>query len=122
MKKILVVDDDINLSEAITKYLSKETDYKIVIAEDGEVAWDIIQMENPDLILLDVVLPQISGIALFQMLKQSEKMKDIPVLFMTGVFIDDVFRKEGIEMGAVDYILKPFSFKDLLEKIKNILN
>jgi len=122
MKKILVVDDDVNLSEAIAHYLTNKTDYKIIVAEDGDVAWDLIQMEAPDLILLDVVLPQISGIALFKMLQQNEKMKDTPVLFMTGVFIDDVFKKEGIEMGAMDYILKPFSFKDLLGKVNTILS
>ena len=79
-------------------------------------------MEKPDLILLDVVLPQISGIALFKMLQKNEDTKNIPVIFMTGVFIDDVFKKEGIEMGAVDYVLKPLDFDGLLAKIDSVLS
>ncbi|RKY87102.1 hypothetical protein DRQ09_05005 [candidate division KSB1 bacterium] len=122
MKKILIVDDDVHLSEAIANYLSLKTGHKIIMAEDGEVAWDLIQMENPDMILLDVVLPQISGIALYKMLQKYENTKKIPVIFMSGVFLDDVFKKESIEMGVVDYILKPLSFKALLEKVNSVLS
>jgi DNA-binding response OmpR family regulator len=71
--------------------------------------------------MIDMVLPKVGGLALFNTLRNSEETKDIPVLFMSGAIKDEDFQKEGIEMGAVDYITKPFNLESLKEKIENIL-
>ncbi|MCP4725361.1 MAG: response regulator [bacterium] len=122
MKTILIVDDDDSVQETLSVYIKKFTDYKPVCVEDGEAAIDLIKNEKPDLILLDIFLPVIGGIALFQDLQKNELTKDIPVIFITGGLVDEVFKQEGLEMGAVDYVTKPFDLDYLLKKINSILN
>ena len=121
MRTILVVEDNLEIQEIISTYVHEKTNYKVIIADDGEVAIDLIQENMPDLILLDMMLPRIGGMALFQNIRNNKKIKDIPVIFMSGVLIDDTFRKEGIDMGAVDYLKKPIDLEAMLEKIMRIL-
>lgn len=122
MKTILIVDDDPSIQEVISTYISNYTNYKSIVAEDGETALDLVENDEPDLILVDMLLPRIGGIALFHDIRRMEKFKNTPIIFMSGAMVDDVFQKEGIDMGAVDYITKPIDFKYLIEKIKNLLN
>ncbi|MFC1565272.1 PleD family two-component system response regulator, partial [candidate division KSB1 bacterium] len=89
MKTILIVDDDISVQETLSVYIQKFTEYKSVCVEDGEEAIDVIKNQKPDLILLDIFLPVIGGIALFQDLQKSEMTKDIPVIFITGGLVDE---------------------------------
>ncbi|MFC1493168.1 PleD family two-component system response regulator [candidate division KSB1 bacterium] len=122
MKTILIVDDDNSVQETLSVYIQKFTDYKTVCVEDGEAAIDLIKNEKPDLILLDIFLPVIGGYALFQDLQKNELTKEIPVIFITGGLVDEVFKQEGLDMGAVDYITKPFDLDYLIKKINSILN
>ncbi|MFC1724037.1 response regulator [candidate division KSB1 bacterium] len=121
MRTILVVEDDFEIQQIISIYIHEKTNYKVVIADDGEVAIDLIQENMPDLILLDMMLPRIGGMALLQNIKKNKKIKNIPVIFMSGVLIDETFRKEGIDLGAVDYLKKPIDLEAMLEKIMRIL-
>ncbi len=121
MKTILIVDDNPDVQETISSFIKSFTNYSVLAVEDGEEALDIVTVNKPDLILLDMMLPRIGGIALYKDLRKMEITKDTPVIFMSGQMKHNVFKKEGIEMGAVDYITKPFDFEYLLNKIKELL-
>ncbi|MFC1724035.1 PleD family two-component system response regulator [candidate division KSB1 bacterium] len=121
MKTILIVDDNPEIQQVISTYIKNYTEYKPIVAEDGESAIDIIKMNKPDLVLIDILLPRIGGIALYKNIRQMPTAKATPVIFMSGAMIDKVFQDEGIEMGAVDYITKPIDFKYLIDKIISVL-
>ena len=115
-KKVLVVDDDKKLTEIIEKYLS-QYEFKVFIANDGKEFEERISEENPDLILLDVMLPGESG---FDILREVQKNFDIPVIMLTAKG-DEVDKVIGLEMGADDYITKPFSIRELIARIRTVL-
>lgn len=115
-KKVLVVDDDKKLTEIIEKYLS-QYEFKVFIANDGKEFEDRISEEKPDLILLDVMLPGESG---FDILREVQKNFDIPVIMLTAKG-DEVDKVIGLEMGADDYITKPFSIRELIARIRTVL-
>ena len=121
MKTILIVEDEPEQQGLIATYIANFTNYKTIVAEDGEVAIDLVRENRPDLILIDLMLPRIGGIALYRDLRKMENSKDTPIIFMSGMMTDEVLQKEGIEMGAVDYITKPIDFKRLFEKFEAIL-
>ena len=121
MKTILIVEDEPDQQQLIATYIANFTNYKTIIAEDGEVAIDLARENRPDLILIDLMLPRIGGIALYRDLRKMENSKDTPIIFMSGMMTDEVLQKEGIAMGAVDYITKPIDFESLFEKFNAIL-
>ena len=121
MKKILVVDDSLTIQQLITKYFSERSSYKIITAEDGEIALDQIEHEHPDLIILDVILPRINGFAFLRNLRKIETAKNIPVIMISGEMIDEESKKEALDLGVVDY-LKPMDMNFLLEKVNSILS
>jgi len=113
--KVLAVDDDpINLS-VLFNYLS-EMGLTVVTAQDGESALEQIEYERPDIILLDILMPDMDGFEICRHLKANPATSDIPVIFMTALIdVGDVIK--GFEIGAVDYITKPFHQKELLARI-----
>ena len=115
-KKVLVVDDDKKLTEIIEKYLS-QYEFKVFIANDGKEFESKISEEKPDLILLDVMLPGESG---FDILREVQKNFDTPVIMLTAKG-DEVDKVIGLEMGADDYITKPFSIRELIARIRTVL-
>src|SRR4030042_3330702 len=115
-KKILVVDDDKKLTEIIERYLS-QYEFKVFIANDGKEFENIIKDKKPDLILLDVMLPGESG---FDILREVQKNFDVPVIMLTAKG-DEVDKVIGLEMGADDYITKPFSIRELIARIRTVL-
>ena len=121
MKTILLVEDDLSVQETISDYFRARTSYRIIAAEDGEIALDQINNSPPDLILLDVLLPRINGLAFLQDIRRIDKAKDIPVIFISGEMIDDTDKQLGLEFGAVAYFEKPLDFHELLDKINSIL-
>ena len=121
MKTILIVDDEQSITDVLTIYVKNHADYKVVVAEDGEIALDIIQQSPPDLILLDVVMPRFGGTALFYDLQKNKNTKNIPVIFISGIITDEVLRNEALDMGAFDYFTNPLDFKALLAKIDSCL-
>jgi CheY-like chemotaxis protein len=113
---ILVVDDIPKNLEVIGNILSLE-DYQISIAGDGQRAWNIIQRISPDLILLDIMMPNIDGYTLCRRIKTLEDKKDIPVIFITAKTETEDLVK-GFESGAVDYITKPFNAAELSARVR----
>lgn len=112
-QKILIVDDDENIAELISLYLAKECfDTKIV--HDGESALLAFDAWNPDLILLDLMLPGIDG---FEICKQIREEKNTPIL-MVSAKKDDIDKIRGLGLGADDYITKPFSPSELVARVK----
>ena len=113
-KSLLIVDDDtLNLME-MTHIL--QPFYRIFVAKDGTSALKISERSLPDLILLDVIMPDKNGFEVIAELKRSEITKNIPVIFITGV-VDPESRNAGLAAGAVDYIHKPFVASNLKTRV-----
>lgn len=118
-KKILVVDDEVLTTELAKTFLEKHG-FDVVIAADGESGLTLAEAENPDLILLDVMLPSMDGFAVCKKLKENEKFKDTPILMFTARGLSSDIEK-GETVGADEYIVKPFSGKALVETIRKHL-
>lgn len=117
--KILVVDDEKNIVEAIVYNLQKEG-FRTLAAHDGKRAVELAQREVPDLITLDVMLPEMDGWEVCRALRQDRRTKHIPVIMLT-VKGDEADKVVGLELGADDYMTKPFSPKELVARAKAIL-
>ncbi|MCV9385346.1 response regulator transcription factor [Reichenbachiella ulvae] len=117
MTKILVVDDEMAMRQGLVDNLMFEG-YEVDEAENGKVALDKIQSESYDLIVLDVMMPELSGFDVCKQLRQAGNQVPIILLTAKGEEIDRVL---GLEFGADDYISKPFSLRELLARIKAIL-
>lgn len=115
-EKILVVDDDKNICDLLRMYLEKEG-YAVVMAYNGIDAVNAFNAENPDLILLDIMLPQLDG---WQVCREVRKTSEVPIIMLTAK--DEVFDKVlGLELGADDYVTKPFDTKEIVARIKAVL-
>ncbi|MAU65185.1 MAG: DNA-binding response regulator [Dehalococcoidia bacterium] len=114
--KILVVEDEENILEAIKYALTKEG-YEVHTAVDGEAALQLSQSVNPDLVVLDVMLPKLDG---FEVCRIIRKDFDIPI-FILSAKSEEIDRVVGLEIGADDYITKPFSMRELVVRIRNAM-
>jgi len=111
-KKILVVDDEPHIVKMVESRL-KANGYEVIIAYDGQEAVEKVKSDMPDLIVLDLLLPKIDGYMVFDMLKQEEKYKNIPIVMLTArAGYEDM--KKGLEIGAIAYVTKPFKAEVLL--------
>src|SRR5450631_4298356 len=115
-KTILVVDDDAELRQLLHEYFG-ERGYCVLLASDGSEMWQQIEKNRVDLVILDLMLPGEDGLALCRNLRTNS---GIPILMLTASG-DEMDRIIGLEMGADDYIHKPFIPRELLARIKNIL-
>jgi len=115
-KTILVVEDDSTLRDILVYNLQKEG-YRTIQAADGTVALESARREKPDLVLLDLMLPQLSGFEVCRILRQETT---IPILILTAR-ADEVDKVVGLELGADDYMTKPFSMRELLARIRAML-
>jgi DNA-binding response OmpR family regulator len=116
--KILVVDDEsINL-QLVTSALKGE--YTLFVAENGHEAIDLIGKHNPDLILLDVMMPELNGFEVCTIIKSDERYADIPVIFLTALDSHEAVL-QGLELGAIDYLIKPFNIGMLKLRVRNHL-
>lgn len=118
-KKILVVDDEPDILKVVT-FRVKKLEYEVVTATNGQEALDLIQKEEPDLILLDIELPVMNGYEVCQRVKTNEKLKHIPIIFLTASIASKIAEKVK-EFNADDYLIKPFDSEELLKKIKNFI-
>ena len=116
MGKVLVADDDKNICELLRLYLVKEG-FQVVLAGDGEEALARFSAENPDIILLDVMMPRLDG---WQVCREIRKKSECPIIMITakGETFDKVL---GLELGADDYVIKPFETKEIVARIKAVL-
>lgn len=116
---ILIVDDQPNNLKVLSSVLSEK--YSLSVAESGIRALSILDKMKPDLILLDIMMPEMDGYEVCERLKNNEDLKDIPVIFLTArTDIEDIVK--GFEVGAVDYITKPFNFQELQVRVKTHLS
>ena len=117
-KKILIVDDEPELVKALQIRL-KQAGYRVLSAYNADECLKLAR-KKPDLILLDIMMPTLSGIEVCQLLKKDPKLKNIPIIFLTAkVTKEDQIK--GLSVGADEYIIKPFYSDDLLHKIKKAL-
>ncbi|MBM3319774.1 MAG: response regulator [Candidatus Eisenbacteria bacterium] len=119
-KKILVVDDEVYILHILDFSLGAEG-YEVLTAADGEEAVRLARTEKPDLIVLDIMMPKVDGFEACRRLKADPETSPIPVILLTAKG-REVDRQVGMEVGADDYIVKPFSPTRLIEKIENYLN
>jgi two-component system, OmpR family, response regulator len=113
LNKILIVDDDKNLLEVIRYNLVNEG-YSVILAENGTQAVEIARQEKPELIILDVMLPGIDGFDVCRILR---KEMSVPILILSAK-IDEIDKVVGLELGADDYIAKPFSVRELMARVR----
>ncbi|MBE7039208.1 MAG: response regulator transcription factor [Ruminococcaceae bacterium] len=115
-QRVLVVDDDKNICELIRLYLEKEG-FTVTLAHDGQTAVNLFKESSPAVVLLDVMLPKMDG---FQVCREIRRISNIPIIMLTakGETFDKVL---GLELGADDYIVKPFENKELVARIKAVL-
>ena len=118
MKKILVVDDEDDILHFLELVL-REKGYEVVTASGGHEALTKAQLERPDLVLLDIMMPQMDGWEVLKLLRVDEETSDIPVA-MLSARTEAKDRVQGLQEGAIDYICKPFSLQELLGKIEAI--
>ncbi|MBM4350274.1 MAG: response regulator [Deltaproteobacteria bacterium] len=118
-KRILVVDDEVDLVETVRFSLELEG-YDVLVAYNGEEALNQARKENPDLILLDLMLPKLDGYKVCRLLKFDERYKHIPILMLTAK-TQEKDKATGMETGANEYITKPFEMDELMKKVKNYL-
>ena len=119
MPKILVIEDEKDIVETLEYNLTKDG-FKIYKANDGKAGLKLAREKLPDLILLDLMLPQIEGTEVCKILKQQAKTANIPIIMLTAKS-SEVDKVVGLEIGADDYVTKPFSMRELLARVKAIL-
>ncbi|WP_373499944.1 response regulator transcription factor [Desulfococcus sp.] len=118
-KKILIVDDELSILVSL-KFLLEKNHFDVELAQSGKETLENIARSKPDLILLDIMLPDLDGYEIFQMIRQRPEWDDIKVIYLTARSRDvDIAR--GLNLGADAYITKPFSNALLLEKIEFLL-
>ena len=114
--KVLVIDDEQNICELLRLYLEKEG-FSVIIANDGEAAINAFKTEDPDIALLDIMLPKLDG---WQVCREVRKFSDKPIIMLSAK--DETFDKVlGLELGADDYVTKPFDTKEIVARIKTVL-
>src|SRR5512147_387463 len=116
MKTILVADDKTNIRNLVRDYLEAEN-FRVVIAANGREALYAARAEKPDLILLDIMMPEMSG---YDFIKAYRKESETPIILLTAK-LDETDKVLGLELGADDYVTKPFGMKELVARINAVL-
>jgi two-component system, OmpR family, alkaline phosphatase synthesis response regulator PhoP len=119
MSKILVVDDEPSIVDVLTYNLTK-AGHQPIVARDGERALELAHAEHPDLVILDLMLPGIDGLEVCRALRNSESRGDLAIIMLTAKD-EEVDRVIGLELGADDYMVKPFSMRELMARVKAVL-
>lgn len=119
-KKILVVDDDPYILMSL-EFLMKKNGFEVMVARNGTEALDIVEKQVPDIVLLDIMMPDVDGYAICKHIKSSKKLKDAKVVFMSAKSKETDIRK-GLDLGASLYVTKPFSTRQLLKQVQELLN
>ena len=117
--KILVVEDEKNITKVVTYNLEREG-YQMITARDGEEGLAKARKELPDLVILDLMLPKLDGLEVCRQLKSDPKSARIPIIMLTAK-TQETDRVVGLEMGADDYVAKPFSVRELAARVKAVL-
>ncbi len=113
---VLIVEDEENILEAV-RYNLEHEGYRVLAAQDGEEGLTLTRQDSPDLVLLDIMLPQLDGFELCRILRRES---DVPILMLTAKG-EEIDRVVGLELGADDYVTKPFSMRELVVRVRNLL-
>lgn len=119
MKKILIVDDEPNIVMSL-EYTFKKNNFEVFIARDGQEALDILKNSLPNIIILDVMMPNVDGYNTLEQIKKDERLKDTKVIFLSAKNKEKDIEK-GLSLGANLYMTKPFSVKKLVEEVNELL-
>ncbi len=114
--KVLIVDDEPPIIDVLSYNLAR-ANYEVVVARDGEQALTLARREQPDLIVLDLMLPKLDGLEVCRALRRE---RDVPIIMLTALDAE-IERVVGLELGADDYVVKPFSVRELMARVKNVL-
>ncbi len=117
--RILVVDDEPDVLELVVFHLEKQQ-YKVAVADTGDKALKMARENLPSMLILDLMLPGINGLEICRLLKRDPKTRNIPILMLTARAAEED-RVKGLELGAHDYVTKPFSPRELVLRVKNLL-
>lgn len=119
-KKVLIVDDEPNIVMSL-EYLMRKNDFEVFIARNGTEALNLLSGKVPDLILLDIMMPDVDGYEICMMVRENPRLKDCKVIFLSAKSkISDI--EKGLEIGADLYITKPFSTRNLLKSVNELLD
>lgn len=118
MKKILIVDDEPNIVMSL-EYTFKKNNFEVFIARDGQEALDILKNAHPDIIILDVMMPNVDGYNTLEQIKNNENLKNTKVIFLSAKNKEKDIEK-GLALGADLYMTKPFSVKKLVEQVNEL--
>jgi DNA-binding response OmpR family regulator len=119
MKKILLVDDEPNIVMTL-EYTFKKNNFEVFIARDGQEALDILQVQQPDVIILDIMMPHVDGFETLEHIKKNESLQHCKVLFLSAKNKESDIEK-GLALGADGYLTKPFSIKKVVEQVQELL-
>lgn len=118
-RRVVIADDEPNLVLPL-EYMLKREGYEVTVARDGQEALEAIERVHPHLVLLDVMMPRKSGFDVCQMLRADEAHRDLRIMLLTAKGRDDDVAK-GLALGADAYVVKPFSPRELLQKVRELL-
>jgi two-component system phosphate regulon response regulator PhoB len=118
-KKVLIVEDEIDLVRLLKYNLEKEG-FKVTSATDGTIALAEMRREEPDLMILDLMLPGMSGLEVCRQVRGHDRFADIPIMILTAR-AEETERVVGLELGADDYVTKPFSMRELIARVRGLL-
>src|SRR5688572_21918441 len=118
MERVLIVDDDPDIQRLVSYNLT-QAGFEVVTASTGRNALEAVQKQPPDLIILDLMLPDVDGMEVCRTLRQRESSRRIPIIMLTARG-DEIDRVIGFELGADDYVMKPFSPRELVLRVKSI--
>jgi DNA-binding response OmpR family regulator len=119
-KKVLIVDDEISILVPL-KFLLEKNNYRVDLAQSGKDALDMITQSKPDLVLLDIMLPDLDGYEIYQMIRENSEWDDIKVIYLSAKN-RDVDIAKGLNLGVDAYVTKPFSNAELLDKIQSLVS
>lgn len=120
LKKILVVDDDPYILMSL-EFLLKKNGFDVMVARNGTEALDLVEKQVPRIVLLDIMMPDVDGYAICKHIKSHKKLKDAKVVFMSAKSKESDIQK-GYDLGASLYITKPFSTRQLLKQMQDLVN
>jgi DNA-binding response OmpR family regulator len=119
-KKVLIVDDELSILVPL-KFLLEKNNYRVDLAQSGRDALDMITQSKPDLVLLDIMLPDLDGYEIYQMIREHSEWDDIKVIYLSAKN-RDVDIAKGLNLGVDAYVTKPFSNAELLDKIDHLVS
>ncbi|HPH31922.1 MAG TPA: response regulator [Chitinophagaceae bacterium] len=119
-KKILVVDDDPYILMSL-EFLMKKNGFDVMVARNGTEALEIVEKQVPDIVLLDIMMPDVDGYAICKHIKSSKKLKEAKVVFMSAKSKETDIQK-GYDLGASLYVTKPFSTRQLLKQVQELIS